>query len=241
MPEATVILQVYNDAYRARALIPEIQKAGDFLIVVVDDSDQSNDWSDFLGEIRLLRDAHIEGYGHLRLGYLMGRELGYRVALKDKPVVIMDNDIVLPPNWWKEFKEILAKDPKVGVIGPYFTGKWTHAIQHIGNTFPPDNPEQFKQLGDFGIGKKLQGFTMVDIEPEKLNWGDFLTDIVLCWRKECLDQVRKMQNIYKTSTWLANAEYGGSSGLFHYPLGTFTAKRNGWKIGIAQRVVVSHG
>lgn len=237
MKDASIVIPAFRDYEKLQKLIAGL--VGNFEVIVVDNSEQPlyqnppSYITKYLHGFHYVLDGFVKQY---QIGYLAAREIGYQHATCD-PVILMDTDLVLPEGWFKELKTLLDMDPNVGLVGPRFKGKKTHDLQHVpeeGGVVPLDKP--YFDINDPTIPQSTNP------APEgTLNWNQFLTDPMLCWRKKCLDQVRDFQYSFPSTFWLANCAYRGSPGLFHYPLGTFSALKHGWRVLVSNKVIVKHG
>ncbi len=161
------------------SLIHQDHPATEILLVDNGSSDGSPDYvSSKYPTVRVVRCRH-------NLGYAGGMNVGIQNAVGDV-VILLNNDIVVPPQWLDRMMRAISSDPDIGVAGCKLHFADGRTLQHAGGflVHPRATP------GHFGYGLPDDGSfnTQMDVE--------YVTGAAMALRRKLLDEIGGLDKDY---------------------------------------------
>jgi len=226
LPKVYIIIVTWNSSKHITNLFLSLKDMdypkSDWNIVVVD-----NNSSD--GTINKLRqwqhkmmnfDTIIQNKKNT--GFSGGNNIGIEYALKHGAdyVALLNDDVIVEPNWLNNIIEPMEADQEVGLCQPLLTRyPEVHRINNFGNAY------QFTGFGySVGEGRRdKEFFTQFEQEKYEPAYNSFSTVVI---RKQVLEQIGLMDQFY-----------------FMYHEDTdfcFRARLQGWKLLATRSAVVHH-
>jgi GT2 family glycosyltransferase len=213
---ASIVVLVWDNLDVTRACVASIYEntLRPFELILVDNGSQAPaaQWLDSLVEqhdnIRLLRNEENQGYAY-------GCNQGLAVARGDF-VVLLNNDVVVPPCWLTDQISLFSGSEKIGLVGPRTNE--SAGPQRV----PPEEVGYSSIEGLRTFSQKWQVLKDLDF-----SYTDPLTGLCMVLKREVIQRVGGLD----TSFWIGNYEDNDFC---------IRVARAGYQIAIAHDVFVHH-
>lgn len=124
MNNTSIIILTYNNLdYNIQCIesIRSYTEKNTYEIVVVDNgsSDGTREWLSIQSDLKLV-------FPDENTGFPKGCNLGIQVAEKNNDILLLNNDIVVTPNWINNLRTCLYSDENIGAVGPITNYAWNN-------------------------------------------------------------------------------------------------------------------
>lgn len=124
MNQVSIIILTYNNLdYNLQCIqsIREYTKDGSYEIIIVDNgsTDGTREWLKKQSDLKLI-------FPNENTGFPKGCNLGIEAARKENDILLLNNDIVVTPNWLDILKTCLYSSEDIGAVGPITNYAWNN-------------------------------------------------------------------------------------------------------------------
>lgn len=129
-PELSIIIGLYNCLSLTRECLRSLEKTlgnTSYEVILVDDcsTDQTRSW------LKTLREPYRVILNSKNMGFAKNNNLGARQA-RAPLLLLLNNDVVLTPNWFQPMLKLLESNPGIGVVGNVQRRVYDGSIDHCG-------------------------------------------------------------------------------------------------------------
>lgn len=164
MNNVSIIILTYNNLdYNIQCIqsIREYTEKDSYEIIVVDNgsTDGTREWLVRQSDIKLI-------FPNENTGFPRGCNLGIKAAKKENDILLLNNDIVVTPNWLYNLKSCLYSDESIGAVGPITNYAWNNQAIDVSYTSIQEMIKFAKTINNSDKSKwepkaKLVGFCLL--------------------------------------------------------------------------------
>ncbi len=181
------------------SLFPNIDKSVELIVV---DNGSSDGSRQYLEQLKVKSAKLKVIYNKHNLGFTGGNNIGINYAL-DKGfdyIMLLNNDVLVKDSFWRPMVDYLAKNPKVGVLGPkiYFApGYEFHRDRYSENERGKVIWYAGGQIDWNNVYPSHRGVDQVDSgQYDEIEETEFVTGCCLLARKEVWEKIGGLDNKY---------------------------------------------